>query len=84
VAVRITRTSEPLHTVIRIDGQLRFEDVDELARECRGVEGPLVLELADLQSADPAGVKALLGVAANGAKLQGVSPYIELLLKGKS
>ena len=83
MAVRITRTSERMHTVIQIDGQLRVEDVEELDREYSCVEGPLVLELADLQSADSAGVEALLEVAANGAKLQGVSPYIELLLKKK-
>lgn len=84
MAVRITRTSDAQRTVLRVDGELLSEDVAELTRERESVEGPLVLELSNLQSADPAGVGVLLELASLGAEIRGVSPYIELLLKRKA
>jgi ABC-type transporter Mla MlaB component len=84
MAVRITRTADSDRPVLRIDGQLRSEDVPELAREYGSVEEPTVLELSHLQSADAVGVEALLQLIALGAEIRGASPYIELLLKKKS
>ncbi|MHC4179498.1 MAG: hypothetical protein ACYSWU_18455 [Planctomycetota bacterium] len=82
--VRITVTREAHLTVLRIDGQLRSEDVGELANERAAAQGPLVLELSNLQSADPKGVEVLLELVALAAEVRGASPYIELLLKTKS
>ena len=45
MSIRITRTSDADETVLRIDGQLRAENVAALAAERAGVEGPLALEL---------------------------------------
>ncbi len=81
MSIRITRTSDARETVLRIDGQLRSEDIAELAKEHRSVEGPLVLELSNLQSADPAGVEVLRDLVSMGVQIRGASPYIELLLK---
>ena len=82
MSIRITKTSDARETVLRIDGQLRMENVAELTKEHRSVEGTLVLELSDLQSADKAGVEVLLELVSLGAQIRGASPYIELLLKG--
>lgn len=82
MGIRITRTSDAHETVLRIDGQLRCENVAELTKEHRFVEGPLVLELSNLQSADTAGVDVLLELISMGVQIRGASPYIELLLKG--
>lgn len=84
MAVRITRTMDADETILQVDGQLRFEDVDELAREYRSVQGPLVLELSNLQSADTVGVETLLELASMGAEIRGVSPYVDLLLRKES
>ena len=82
MSIRITRTSDALETVLRIDGQLCLENVAELTGEHRSVEGRLVLELSNLQSADKAGVDVLLELISLGVQIRGASPYIELLLKG--
>jgi anti-anti-sigma regulatory factor len=82
VSIRIIKTSNAPETVLQIDGQLRAEDVAELVKEQRSVDGPLVLELSNLQSADEVGVNVLLELISIGAQIRGASPYIELLLKG--
>jgi ABC-type transporter Mla MlaB component len=82
--IRITRTSDAHRTVLQIEGRLRSPDVAELVREFQTVEGPAVLELSNLQSADSAGVEILLELTALGAEIRGVPPYLELLLKMKS
>jgi anti-anti-sigma regulatory factor len=83
MGIRITRTSDVHETVLHIDGQLCSENVAELTKEHRFVEGPLVLELSNLQSADTAGVDVLLKLISMGVQIRGASPYIELLLKRK-
>ena len=70
-------------TVLRVDGRLTSEDLDELSREFRAVQGAAVLELSDLQSADRPAVELLQELVSLGAELRGASPYIELLLKSK-
>ena len=46
------------------------------------MQGRLVLELSNLQSADKVGVDVLLELISLGVQIRGASPYIELLLKG--
>jgi len=81
VAVRITKTANHRGTVLRVDGHLRREDVGELVREYRSLEGRAVLELSDLQSADAVGVRILSELVSLGAEIRGASPYISLLLE---
>ncbi len=81
MSIRITRTSDACGTVLQVDGQLCSENVAELTKEHRSVEGTLVLELSNLQSVDRAGVDVLLELVSLGAEIRGASPYIELLLK---
>jgi len=80
MGIRITKTASDREAVLRVDGQLRAENVAELTREQRSVEGPLVLDLSNLQSADEAGVDVLLELISMGIRIRGASPYIELLL----
>ena len=81
MTVRITRRRSPDQTMLQIDGRLRWDDLDELAREYAVSEDPLVLELSNLQSADPTGVEALRELVALGAEVRGASPYLRLLLE---
>ena len=82
MSIRITRTSDACGTVLQVDGELCSENVAELTKEHRSVEGPVILDLSNLPSADPAGVEVLLELVSLGTQIRGASPYIELLLKG--
>jgi hypothetical protein len=84
VPVRITKIIDVDNTVLKVDGRLRLEDVGELARVVRSVQGAAALDLSELQTADRAGVEILRELASLGVELRGTSPYIELLLKTKS
>ncbi len=81
MSIRITKTADAHETVLRIDGRLHSENVAELTREFQGIDGPVALDLSELQSSDPDGVAMLLEIGSLGAELRGASPYIELLLK---
>jgi ABC-type transporter Mla MlaB component len=83
MSIRASRTSEAEQMVLRIDGRLTSEDVDELAK-LYGAEGsPNVIDLSDLQSADSDGVRLLLDFVSRGAQIRDASPYIELLLRSQ-
>ena len=82
MSIRITRTSDACGTVLQVDGELCSENVAELTKEHRSVEGLAILDLSNLSSADPAGVEVLLELVSLGTQIRGASPYIELLLKG--
>jgi len=81
VTVRITRSDSPEGTVLRIDGALRAEALGELEASCDAPVPPLTLELEGLRSADEAGLALLRRLAAEGARLVGVSAYMALKLK---
>ena len=80
VTVKITGIEEGGRRVVRVDGWLAAEDVAAL----EGALGDRVrgtrIELADLRSADSAGVSALRGLEARGALLHGPAPFLRLLL----
>ena len=83
MSIRVTTTSDMRGTVLKVDGRLRSEDVNELAGVFGLVEGASALDLSDLQSADRDGVEILRQFISLGAEVRGASPYIELLLKRK-
>jgi hypothetical protein len=66
--------------VIRLAGWLEGEAVAELERVVSGRAEPLQIDLAEVRSADPAGLAVLRALRARGARLVGASPYIRLLL----
>lgn len=84
MTIRITTTTDDLRTVLKIDGRLNAEDIEELSRAHRSVEGSAALDLSELQSADRDGVARLRELVALGTEIRGASPYIELLLKAKT
>ena len=79
--VRITRAIESGTTVVSVEGWLQADNVLELNREYQQINGPLVLDLSKLKSADASGVALLLDITSRGAGTQGATGYIKLLLQ---
>lgn len=82
--IRIIMTSERGRTLIKIAGQLKRADMDELIRTFQELDGPAVLDLMELQSVDREAVVQLREFIDLGLEVQAASPYIELLLKSGS
>jgi hypothetical protein len=80
VTLHIALGQESGIQLIRLAGWLEGEAVAELERVVSGRAEPLRLDLAELRSADPAGLTVLRALRARGAGLVGASPYIRLLL----
>lgn len=83
MSIRITEKPNGDGTVLQLDGRLAVEDVAELMRAYRSAQGPVVLELVNLQSASSPGVEALLELASLGARIRGASTFMELLMKAR-
>jgi len=83
MTIRVTTTVDTWGTLLKVDGRLTIEDVNELARAFRSAQGTAALDLSELQSTDHAGMEILRELVALGAEIRGASPYIELLLKPK-
>ncbi len=81
MVLRITTKCSGVVTVVRIDGRLCKQGVAELERACQSIEGPFCLDLANLQSVDAEGIRAISDLEAHGVAIAGVSPYIDMLLK---
>jgi ABC-type transporter Mla MlaB component len=84
VAIRITKTVDDRQTVLKVDGRLKADDVEELSRAYQSVQGSPALDLSELQSADRDGVAILRELLSLGVEVRGASPYIELLLKTRA
>ena len=84
MTIRITVTAADDRTILKIDGQLRADDVAELKRAYRSVDGAASLDLSELQSADRDGAAVLRELVSLGAEVRAASPYIDLLLRIKS
>jgi hypothetical protein len=80
VTLRIAFSEDSGIQIMRLEGWLEGEAVAELERVVSGRAEPLRIELAELRSADPAGLTVLRALRARGARLVGASPYIRLLL----
>jgi hypothetical protein len=80
VQVRITLSQEARGLVIRVDGWLADAGVAELQRILMSTSGALLLQLRDLRGADAGGVALLRDVARTGAPLEGLSPYLQILV----
>ena len=80
VRLRITTRHSGAVTVVQVDGELRKQGVPELEKVCRSISGPCCLDLANLQSIDAEGIRAIHGLETGGAAVAGVTPYIQRLL----
>lgn len=81
MSVRITTMAHRDGSLVKIDGWLQQIDVGELQRLLRTLEGPVALDLTDLQSADQEAIGMLRELLEVGVELRAASPYIELLLR---
>jgi hypothetical protein len=79
--LRLTVTRGEISTVVRVDGRLSVQGVREFERLVQTIDGPKVLDLTHLVSADDAGVTLLRTFAGQGAQLIGTTPYMTLLLE---
>jgi anti-anti-sigma regulatory factor len=82
--LRLTVTRAETSTVVRVDGRLSVQGVREFERLAQTIDGPMVLDLTHLVSADDAGVTLLRTFAGQGAQLIGTTPYMQLLLESDS
>jgi ABC-type transporter Mla MlaB component len=76
VTVRITVIAERPTLRIRVDGRLTTDAVGELEELIGSDPGATCLELADLRSADAAGLAALRRLRAEGIALYGVPRHL--------
>ena len=81
MVVRITKLNGSKPSVLKVDGLLEAADVGVLQHECASVAGAVTLDLSELRSADGGGVDAIRFLESQGAKLRGLCPYLELLLR---
>ncbi len=70
-------------TVVRIDGRLDVRSVDELSRVCTQIDGPIRLDLVNLQVVDDAGLELIRSLAGEGATLLHTPPFVELRLQAQ-
>jgi anti-anti-sigma regulatory factor len=69
-------------TTISVHGWIEGDDeASELIRVARQAQGPVVIDLEELDTADPSGVSALRALAQEGARLSRASDFIKLLLE---
>jgi hypothetical protein len=68
-------------TVVRVDGRLVGEGVEELDRICTAALRPLRIDLSGLLQADELGLSLLRALRGSGVELAGVSPFIQLLIE---
>jgi len=70
--------------VIELHGWLSEDVLGEFEALCGPLEEPLLLDLSNLAGVGEAGLCALRRRVAAGARIEGASPYILLLLEGVS
>ena len=61
---------------IRLSGELRFGDLDQVQTEIERCESPVVLDLEELDLIDLEGVRFLNACEAKGISILHYSPYI--------
>ena len=76
--LRISKTQKDSIVTIKVDGRLVSDETDVLAEACEGHRSSLVVDLSDLHFADDAGIRILLELKAQGARIIGARPYLSL------
>jgi hypothetical protein len=80
MAFRMIVSETPRLPRIQLAGRLGTGDVAHVGEACKEARRPLVLDLSHVTHATDAGVHLLWGLAREGARLVGASPYVKLLL----
>jgi hypothetical protein len=81
--MRIDVTRLHGESVVLVAGWLHGDAVDELAKACREIGGPVALDLTELVASDASGIELLRVLQAKGVEMRGLSPYLQLLLDGE-
>lgn len=68
--------------MVHVDGELVGEGPRELQKTCMPLGAPLDLDLSGLNRLDDAGIETLKALERSGASLQGMNPYIAMLVRG--
>ncbi len=82
MTLRIFEKTDDLGAVIALHGWLSAAEVPAVEDLAASTDGPLTIDLAVLVGADSHGVRCLRGLRDRGARLEGASPFIELMLGG--
>ena len=77
---KITSEQNDSGLLMHIDGDLNHEGLNEFTLACERVNEPLTIDLSGLGTSDKTIAKVLQQLAREGVKLQGLSPYLSLLL----
>jgi ABC-type transporter Mla MlaB component len=80
LTIRINRRETAEGVVVGLHGWLNREVLGELVSLCESVGSPLRMDLSQLAGVDDAGMAFLRSCIAGGARVEGASPYIRLLL----
>jgi hypothetical protein len=80
VSCRIVTRRENNRLVVHLAGRLGEAQVPELLEVCEQSNGPPLLELDELVSADGIGIDALRRIEEQGAELVGMPQYMRLKL----
>jgi hypothetical protein len=80
LTIRINSRQTPDGAVIELHGWLNQEALDELQKLCASTIGPYRLNVSQLAGSDQVGLVALRSWIAAGSRVEGASPYIQLLL----
>jgi len=81
VTIRMNRRESTGVAVVELHGWLCEDALGEFDNVCGADPQGLRLDLSHLAGADEAGLNALRRRSADGARLEGASPYIRLLLE---
>jgi len=79
--LRVTTTIKEGLFLVRVDGALAGDEVNELGRMCRSLAGARRLDLSGLRWTDDRGVQMIRTLMAEGTELVDVPRFIDLLLR---
>lgn len=80
MTIRINSYQTLAGVVIELHGWLNQEALAEIEKLCSSTNGPYRLNLSQLAGSDEAGLVALRSWILAGSRVEGASPYIQLLL----
>ena len=72
----MTLKIERVRARVRLSGELRFEDLDQVETELQKCGASAVLDLEEVNLADIQGIRFLNGCVAKGISVTHCSPYI--------
>ena len=82
MALKITTLTTEV-TTVKLDGRLSYKEATELARLCKHLVNPVVIDLSGLFFADDEGVNVLADLEAHGIELVRPRPYLSVLLRDR-